>query len=48
MKSLRIGALVAAAAVVFAACGGAASPSPSSVPATEPPVGTTPAPTEGN
>lgn len=48
MKSLRMGALVAAAAVVFVACGGAASPAPSAVPATEPPAGTTPAPTEDN
>jgi peptide/nickel transport system substrate-binding protein len=50
MKSLRIGALVAAAAVVFAACGGTASPSPSAAPATEAPAGATPAPapTEGN
>ncbi len=46
MNRLRIGALFAAAAVVFAACGGAASPSPSLT--TEPPAGTTPAPTEGN
>lgn len=46
MNRLRIGVLVAAAAVVFAACGGAATQSPSS--STAPTEGATPAPTEGN
>jgi peptide/nickel transport system substrate-binding protein len=44
MNRLRIGVLVAAAAVVFAACGGAATQSPSS--STTPTEGATP--TEGN
>jgi len=45
MNRLRIGALVAAAAVVFAACSSAATQSPSGT--TAPTEGATPAPTEG-
>lgn len=47
MNRLRIGASVAAAAVAFAACGGATSPSPTTN-VTPGPTETGPAPTEGN
>ena len=49
MVRLRIGALIAATAIVFAACGTAASPSPSAgVPSTStPPSSTEPAPSVG-
>src|SRR3990170_3904685 len=48
MIRLRIGALAAAAAIAFAACGGASSPSPTSGATPAPGSTDTPAPTEGN
>ncbi len=48
MNRMRIGALVATAAIAFAACGGASSPSPTSGATPAPGSTATPAPTEGN
>lgn len=42
MVRLRIGALIAATAIVFAACGTAASPSPSAADGSSPPAGSEP------
>jgi len=46
MKNMRMGGLVAAVAVAFAACGGAATPAPTAEVTTAPTSGATVAPTE--